>query len=166
MRSHSAPAARDDAAPTACRTGPAWWVATGLSVVASFCTARAIPPWHPDATWWGAFLTSAGFGGSLAVIGAGAAAGVALHNSTRDREQKRGADELARWWDRFAWACDRAVSEEESVSRTGMAVLTGLIDAGWTRMGDDDMTVTIINLITDVGASDGSAGTPREGSRP
>lgn len=103
---------------------------------------------------------------SLAVIGAGAAAGVALHNSTRDREQKRGADELARWWDRFAWACDRAVSEDESVSRTGMAVLTGLIDAEWTRMGDDDMTVTIINLITDVGASDGSAGTPREGSRP
>jgi hypothetical protein len=141
-------------------------VTTGLAVIASFCSARVIPPWHPDGTWWGAFLTSAGFGGSLAVLGAVAAACVALHNSTHDREQKREADELARWWDRFAWACDRAVSDEESVARTGIAVLTGLLDAEWTRMGDDDMTVQIVNLITSAAASDGPTPTPREESRP
>ena len=81
------------------------------------------------------------------MIGAGAASSVALHNSSRDREQKRGADDLARWWDRFAWACEKTVSEDENESGMGIIVLTSLIGARWTRMEDADMTVGVLNMI-------------------
>jgi hypothetical protein len=112
-----------------CRPAPAWWLVTGIAVIVVFCLARTVPPWHPDGTWWGAFLTSAGFGGSLAVIGAGAASCVALHNSSRDREQKRSADDLALWWDRFAWACEKTVSDDDHAPAMGLAVLRNLIGA-------------------------------------
>ena len=153
------PRAGGHAARRSGRAGPSWWAITGLAVAVSFCIARAIPPWHPDGTWWGAFFTSAGFGGSLAVIGAGVASCVALHNSSRDRVQKRAADDLARWWDRFAWACEKTVSDDGHAPAMGLAVLRNLIGADWTSMGDDEMTVGIVNMMTDTTAAERPADT-------
>lgn len=124
-----------------------WWIFTG-SLVATFVVARAIPPFYPDGTWWGTFFTSAGFGGSLAVIGAGVASYIAFHNSRSDREQKRQADDLARWWDRFAWACEKAVSTAPGESEMGLSVLETLIDAPWARDEDNEMLISVINAIT------------------
>lgn len=124
-----------------------WWIFAG-SLVATFVVARAIPPFYSDGTWWGTFFTSAGFGGSLAVIGAGVASYIAFHNSRSDREQKRQADDLARWWDRFAWACEKAVSTAPGESEMGLSVLTTLIDAPWARDEDNEMLISVINAIT------------------
>ena len=124
-----------------------WWLISVAAIVGTFFLARAIPPWHPIGTWWGDFLTSAGFGGSLAVLGAGTAAYIAYHNSRQDREQKRDADDLARWWDRFAWACEKAVSTEAGDSEMGLTVLDTLLDAEWTRDEDLDMTLAVITTI-------------------
>lgn len=138
-----------------------WWVASVAAVVLTFVVARAIPPWHPIGTWWGTFFTSAGFGGSLAVVGAGTAAVIALHNSRKDREQKQTADEMARWWDRFAWACEQAISKEKGESEMGVGVLRNLIKSPLTRNADLEMVVDILNVVDVdrplVGVSDDNA---------
>lgn len=136
-----------------------WWLVSALAVAVSFGFARSVPPWHPD-------FTSAGFGGSLAVIGAGAASCVALHNSSRDREQKRAADDLARWWDRFAWACEKTVSDDDHAPAMGLAALRNPIGAGWTSMGDDEMTVGIVNMMTATTAAGRSNAAPAPAPAP
>ncbi|AZZ49952.1 hypothetical protein [Rathayibacter rathayi] len=117
--------------------------------VIAFAVARFIPPLYADGTWWGTFFTSAGFGGSLAVLGAGIASYIAYHNSSRDREQKHEADDLARWWDRFAWACEKAVSTKRGESEMGLSVLATLIDAPWARDEDNEMAINVVNVITE-----------------
>jgi hypothetical protein len=112
-------------------------------------TARLLPPSAPDASWWGTFFTSAGFGGSLAVVGAGIASSIAFHNSQSDREQRHEADDLARWWGRFAWACEKAVSTKRGESEMGLSVLTTLIDAPWARDEDNGMAIDVFNVINE-----------------
>lgn len=128
--------------------GARWWVPL-LAALAAFITARLIPPLYADGTWWGTFFTSAGFGGSLAVVGAGIASYIAFHNSQSDREQKHEADDLARWWDRFAWACEKAVSTTPGESEMGLSVLKTLIDAPWARDEDNEMAIDVFNAINE-----------------
>lgn len=127
-------------------------------MVATFFVARAIPPWYPIGTWWGDFLTSAGFGGTLAVIGAGTASFIAYHNSQADRvqksesdrlarDQKRASDEQTRWWERFAWACEQALSTDPRESLLGRAVLSNLIQSPLSTDDDIYMTVDIIQIV-------------------
>jgi|GEM_PF-1079172 len=147
-----------------------WWFVSVVAVVVTFFAARAIPPWYPIGTWWGAFFTSAGFGGSLAVVGAGTAAFIAYHNSQKDREQKRVADEMARWWDRFAWACEQAVSTKPGESEMGLVVLESLIDSALTSNDDIEMTVGVLNVIDGmkqpVGGSTNDADAATDGATP
>lgn len=127
---------------------PCWLFAT-LGLTVGVIVGRIIPPPYPDGQWWGAFLTSAGFGGSLAVVGASVAAAIAFHNSRSDRSQKRDADDLAQWWGRFTWACEKAVSTKRGESEMGLSVLTALIDAPWAREEDNEMAIGVANVIND-----------------
>lgn len=111
--------------------------------------ARFIPLLHGDGTWWRTFFTSAGFGGSLAVVGAGIASSIAFHNSSSDRAQKHEADDLARWWDRFAWACEKAVSTKRGESEMGLSVLATLVDAPWARDEDNEMAIAVFNVLNE-----------------
>lgn len=144
------------------RLSARWWWLFTAAIVLAFVVARAIPPFYPDGTWWGTFFTSAGFGGSLAVVGAGVASFIAFHNSRSDREQKRDSDELARWWDRFAWACEKAVSELPGESVMGLTVLTTLIDAPWARDEDSEMAISVSNVIHEAMTPSSNSGEPEE----
>jgi len=126
-----------------------WWLFATIGAVAGVIAGLIIPPPYPDGQWWGTFLTSAGFGGSLAVIGAGIAAAIAFYNSRSDRRQKQDADALAQWWGRFTWACEKAVSTKRGESEMGLSVLTALIDAPWARDEDNEMAIGVANVIND-----------------
>ena len=129
------------------RLPPKWWLFVLAGLVSGIIVGRIIPPPYPDGQWWGTFLTSAGFGGSLAVVGATVAALVALHNSRKDRTQKQAASDLAQWWDRFTWACEKAVSTTPGESEMGLSVLTALIDTPWARDEDNEMALGVANVI-------------------
>jgi hypothetical protein len=124
-----------------------WWLAAVAFLALGSVVGRLIPPPYPDGHWWGTFVTSAGFGGSLAVIGAGAAAWIAFHNSRRDRDQKQVAEDRTQWWVRFAWACEKAVSTKPGESEMGLSVLQALIDAPWARDEDNEMAIGVANVI-------------------
>lgn len=126
-----------------------WWLLATIGAVAGVIVGLIIPPPYPDGQWWGTFLTSAGFGGSLAVIGASIAAAIAFYNSRSDRRQKQDADALAQWWGRFTWACEKAVSTKRGESEMGLSVLTALIDAAWARDEDNEMAIGVANVIND-----------------
>lgn len=126
-----------------------WWLFATIGAVAGVIVGLIIPPPYPDGQWWGTFLTSAGFGGSLAVIGASIAAAIAFYNSRSDRRQKQDADALAQWWGRFTWACEKAVSTKGGESEMGLSVLTALIDAPWARDEDNEMAIGVANVIND-----------------
>lgn len=124
-----------------------WWPLTLAACLATFIVARTIPPWYPIGTWWGTFFTSAGFGGSLAVIGAVVASSVAFHNSRADRQQKASSDDLARWWDRFSWATEKAVSKVPSESVMGLTVLKQVMRTPWASSEDKVMALGVVDTI-------------------
>lgn len=126
---------------------PPWWLLVGVGCVIGVVVGLVIPPPYPDGQWWGRFLTSAGFGGSLAVLGASIAALIAWHNSRSDRRQSQDADDRAQWWVRFTWACEKAVSTKRGESEMGLSVLTALIDAPWAREEDNEMAIGVANVI-------------------
>jgi hypothetical protein len=135
--------------------GPGFWPRWLVSLaIAAFgvLVGRVVPPPYPDGQWWGTFVTSAGFGGSLAVLGAGGAAWIAFHNSRRDRDQKQFADDRSQWWVRFTWACEKAVSTEPGEAEMGLSVLQALISAPWARNEDNEMAIGIANVILGVNA--------------
>ena len=86
------------------------------------------------------------------MIGAGAAAAIAFHNSRSDRHQKAQADARSQWWDRFAWACEKAVSRDPGESEMGLSVLDALIDAPWVRAEDNEMAFAVVNVIVSASA--------------
>lgn len=126
-----------------------WWLFAAGGLILGVILGLFIPPPYPDGQWWGKFLTSAGFGGSLAVVGASIAATIAFLNSRSDRQQKQDADALAQWWSRFTWACEKAVSTKRGESEMGLSVLTALIDAPWARDEDNEMAIGVANVIAD-----------------
>lgn len=126
-----------------------WWLFAAIGAVAGVAIGRIIPPPYADGQGWFTFLTSAGFGGSLAVVGASIAAGIAFYNSRSDRKQKQDADALAQWWGRFTWACEKAVSTKRGESEMGLSVLAALIDAPWARDEDNEMAIGVANVIND-----------------
>jgi hypothetical protein len=131
---------------------PTWWWLFGLiGLGVGVVLGRAIPPPYADGAWWATFATSAGFGGSLAVLGALVAASIAYLNSRNDRRQKKEADDLEQWWGRFSWACERAVSTTPGESELGLEVLNSLIDAPWTRDEDNEMVLEVANAIRRAG---------------
>lgn len=142
--------AEPPSAPPRRRRLPAlWWLFAALGLIVGVIGGLLIPPPYPDEQWWGTFLTSAGFGGSLAVVGAGIAAAIAFHNSRSDRQQKQDADALVQWWGRFTWACEKAVSTKRGESEMGLSVLKALIDAPWARDEDNEMAIGVANVIND-----------------
>ncbi len=126
-----------------------WWLFAAAGLIVGVIVGRIIPPPYPDGHWWGTFLTSAGFGGSLAVVGASIAASIAFYNSRSDRSQKRDADDLTQWWGRFTWACEKAVSTKRGESEMGLSVLNALVDAPWARDEDNEMAIGVANVIND-----------------
>lgn len=123
------------------------WLYALAGLVLGVIVGRIIPPPYPDGQWWSNFLTSPGFGGSVAALVAGTAATIAWHNSASDRRQKQSTDDSTRWWDRFTWAAEKAISKNPGESELGLSVLTELLDAPWVRDEDNEMALVVSNVI-------------------
>jgi hypothetical protein len=106
---------------------------------------RVIPPPVADGAWWATYLTSAGFAGTVAFLGAAAAASVAFYNSRRDRLARQLADRRSQWWDRFTWATEEAVDPESSV--VGIKVLNRLVTPTLATEDDAIIALEILEIV-------------------
>lgn len=92
------------------------------SAAASTATEGSTPP------LWRQFLTSAGFGGTCAVL---AAVLTFLYSRSKDRKQH--------WWDNLTWVYDRAVVEQEKREalppQAATEALRALLESSTTRFG-------------------------------
>lgn len=104
---------------------------------------RLFPPFVLDDTFWRSFLTSAGFGGVMAVIAACIAYMAARHaaKSARalaeeDRKQRKLSDRKEQWWARAEWALNQVASGD---SELGFRVLDALGRSEWAEEHEADV---------------------------
>lgn len=74
---------------------------------------------------WGEWLTSAGFGGTAAVV----AALLALVGARRSAAVQRENARKDQWWDRLKWAVDLILSGDEPSANVGLAALAAITQA-------------------------------------
>ncbi|MDO5634796.1 MAG: hypothetical protein Q4G34_08000 [Micrococcus sp.] len=124
-----------------------WIVAVGFAVVAGAVMATLIPPLVWDEAFRLRFLTSAGFGGIMAVMAAGIAFGAAWLSATAagrqaraDREERRRATLKDQWWERAQWAMDQVVAGDRQV---GFEVLAALADSEWADQHEGDLIAAV-----------------------
>lgn len=126
-------------------TLPAWGVL--LLVIASGAAGavvgRMFPPFILDDGFWRQFLTSAGFGGTAAVVAAVIAyraarrsAREAAHQATEDREERRAANRKEQWWARAEWALNQVATGDP---RLGFDVLAALAESEWAEEHEADV---------------------------
>jgi hypothetical protein len=86
--------------------------------------------------FWQRFLTSAGFGGVMAVVAATIAGSVAMIQFRNSKKQQRNS----RWWDTLTWVYDRSVVEEGKKAplplRVAFSMLTVLNEEAKTDAKD------------------------------
>ncbi|WP_295844072.1 hypothetical protein [uncultured Microbacterium sp.] len=132
-----------DRTPSTTRLPWGWLlVVAGLAGVA---IGRSIPPPVPDGQWWATYLTSPGFGGTAAFLGAAIAGGIAWRNSAKDRRQRQLTDQRSQWWDRFTWATEKAIAPDTSV--VGMRVLNALVVPSLATAEDARMAIEISKIV-------------------
>lgn len=117
------------------------WILPSITLLggllAGVALGNMIRPFDVDVAIWRSFgrdfLTSAGFGGLMAVVAALIALSAALTSSKRardqataDRDQRTRADAKSQWWSRTEWALNATASENPDVSVIGQSVLESL----------------------------------------
>lgn len=81
------------------------------------------------------WLTSAGFGGTAAVV----AALVAYLGVRKTVRQQRLNARKDQWWERARWALDRTLSEDARVRAVGFSVLEALGDSEYAAEHEFDV---------------------------
>ncbi|MDD9208167.1 hypothetical protein PU560_17100 [Georgenia sp. 10Sc9-8] len=51
------------------------------------------------------------------------------------------------WWTRFSWALEKAASPDENDAKLGLAVIYAMLDAPWVTTEDNEMALTITDMI-------------------
>lgn len=74
---------------------------------------------------WGDWLTSAGFGGTAAVV----AAVIAFFGVRRAAATQRENARKDHWWDRLKWAVDLVLSGDEGKANVGLTALLAITEA-------------------------------------
>lgn len=74
---------------------------------------------------WGAWLTSSGFGGTMAV----SAALIAFLGVSRTATTQRENARKDQWWDRLKWAIDFVLSGDEDKANVGLTALAAITEA-------------------------------------
>lgn len=129
------------------RQGP--WRAVVLVVVALLAGAiirGLFPPFVLDDSFWRSFFTSAGFGGSAAVLAAliaylaaRQAANTARVQAEADREVTERRDRKAQWWLRAEWALNQVASGNTARAEIGQKVLEALAGSEWAEEHEFDI---------------------------
>jgi hypothetical protein len=125
------------------------WRAVVLVVIALLVGALIrgfFPPFVLDDPFWRSFFTSAGFGGSAAVLAALIAYAAARQaaNTTRvqaeaDREVTERRDRKAQWWLRAEWALNQVTSGTTERAEVGQKVLEALAGSEWAEEHEFDI---------------------------
>lgn len=105
---------------------------------------------HPLLSW-GQWFTSAGFGGTAAVI----AALLALIGVRRAAAVQRENARKDQWWDRLKWAVDLILSGDESSANVGLAALAAIAQA----QGFDDDELNFLQQISSLFLGPDESGT-------
>lgn len=71
---------------------------------------------------WSQWLTSAGFGGTAAVL----AAGIAFIGVRRTSRVQRDNARKDQWWDRLKWAVDLILAGDEAKANVGLSALDAI----------------------------------------
>jgi hypothetical protein len=125
--------------------GASWWPFALVTLVAGIVIGLAVPPPYADGAWWATYVTSPGFAGTVAFIGASIAAWVAWHNSRKDRAQRQLADQRSQWWNRFTWATEKAGDPASAL--VGIKVLNKLVLPGLATEDDARIALEISEIV-------------------
>jgi hypothetical protein len=122
-----------------------WSLALVAAAIVGAIVGRLFPPFELDEGFWRTFLTSAGFGGSMAVVAATIAYLAARHSAkssrmqaTEDREQRKISDRKEQWWARAEWALNQ-VSSETGDTELGYRMLNALGQSEWAEEHEADI---------------------------
>lgn len=122
---------------------PHVWLWAALAGVAGGIVGRLFPPFVLDEGFWRSFITSAGFGGVMAVIAAVIAYAAARHSAKsaraqaeEDRKQRKLSDRKEQWWARAEWALNQVVSGDSEI---GYRMLNALGESEWADEHEADV---------------------------
>ncbi|WP_213816414.1 hypothetical protein [Glaciihabitans sp. dw_435] len=51
------------------------------------------------------------------------------------------------WWQRFSWATEKAISNDDADSELGLSVLLSLINVPWAKREDNEMAITVARVV-------------------
>lgn len=123
------------------------WLRAAIVIAAAFIigaiVGRLFPPFVLDSEFWRDFLTSAGFGGVMAVIAAVIAYLAARHGAAsarnqaeEDRSQRTRSDRKEQWWARAQWALNEVVKGNADI---GYKMLDALAESEWAGEHESDV---------------------------
>jgi hypothetical protein len=103
----------------------------------------------------GAFVTSSGFGGVAAVVGAQAAARVAgarlrgdyqmaSQSHQRNQNAERDADARARWWETLQWLCANKEDVDQQAFLEGLQSLAAMVETRQQSVMLEIVTKTLL----------------------
>ena len=143
---------------------------TVLGVIIGAIVGRLFPPFVLDDAFWRSFLTSAGFGGVMAVGAALIAWWAAVHSAAmskeqaiEDRAQRYRSDRKEQWWSRAEWALNLVVSDRPGL---GFEVLYALGQSEWAEEHEFEVIDAALAAALDVSTPSDSGATMREGGTP
>lgn len=144
--------------------GRLWWL-FGIAFAGGMLLRGFLPPFVVDQPLVRAFITSAGFGGLMAVVAAVIAYAAARHGARsavkqaeKDREQAERHERKAQWWSRAQWALNQTVSGETEAAKVGHRVLAALGESEWAEEHEFD--------VIEAATSAALEATPWEGDLP
>lgn len=159
-------------------TNRCWVLSSATSLgglLAGLALGNTIRPFDVDVAIWRSlgrdFLTSAGFGGLMAVVAALIALSAALTSSRRardqamaDRAQRSRADAKTQWWSRTECALNATASENPDVSVIGQKVLESLSESALADEEDAAIiaaaTIDFLEDATEVEVTEAEAPSP------
>lgn len=115
-------------------------------------------PWSwPNEQFWWEFLTSAGFGGLMAVV----AATIAYVAARQAAKAQGSADRTAQWWARARWSLDLTLNEDPSLRKVGYEMLDALGKAEWAKVHEAEFIAAATKRALEDEQPDSTIGAPQ-----